>query len=290
MKNFSHRHRRSRKGKMPPLSCLDWALYFLCLILAVALLCAVLLGKDMLVRFLWFHNPVVIASTSPLEELGPIPIMAVLTLGLFIPPLAGMMNRIPIFGNPKISYGESPWDDTYPIFWRKKPKKRSFYLLPPVLRNYRVVMVLVCFFIFVIFSCFSGLFTRDSLENSPDACLVHYNFMNRPSAAYAMDDVVSLTISSDWINSRYSGQQWGYTATLRTVDGRRFHFISLTDRSPYLANSQDAMLELLLEIKTALPPEAVTIEGAGDVNSILDTMGREQSLLLELFDVPHTFG
>ena len=79
---------------------------------------------------------------------------------------------------------------------------------------------------------------------------------------------------------------WGYTATFETKDNRTFHFVSLSDYSPYLEDSQAAALELLVDIKNTLPPADVTIEGNEDVNKILETMGFENIRLLELFDAP----
>ncbi len=282
MENHDHYKEWGNK-KMPPLSLLDKAIYFICLFVVVAFICAMLIYKTWLLLFIRFRDPDVIACASSVAEIGTIPILAVLTLSGFMLYLYGLKNQIPIFGNPAIRYGEPPWEGVYPIFWRNKPKKRRF-CLPPVLRDSRTIVVLVGFFLCSIFFCFVGLFTRDSLENDPDACLVHYNFLNQRSAVYTVDDIAALTIASDWIQR--DEDLWGYTATFRTKDEHTFHFVSLSDYSPYLEDSQTAALELLVGIKNALPPEAVTIEGKEDVDKILETMGFENILLLELFDAP----
>ena len=244
--------------------------------------------QERLWTYIRFQDSTVIACAVGASEILAFPLLATIVFpyGIFI--VYYWSKRTPILGKTGISYGQYPWDDSYPLFWGGRPKRER------TAGDIGMRKLLLKLFLFILILGLvlypASLFVRDSLESDPDACLVHYNFMNRRSAVYAVDDVASLTIASDWIDDDYAGLQWGYTATLHTEDGQRFHFTSLSDRSPYLANSQDAMLEILLEIKAALPPDAVTIEGKEDVDSILGTMGPEHYLLLELFDVPYTFG
>ena len=115
---------RDIERKTPPLSLLDKAYFTLSVFCLVGFMCAVLLWKTQLVLFIRFQNPSVIASTSGGAEIGTIPILAVLTLSGFLLYLRGWKNQIPIFGNREIQYGEPPWNDTYPLFWRNKPKKK----------------------------------------------------------------------------------------------------------------------------------------------------------------------
>ena len=278
--------------KTPPLSLLDAFIYLALIGIWLFIAFRLLDMQYALWEQIRFPNRYILAVNPYPGELAAVPLMFVVGIGPFCLLLTGLMTQRPIFGNPKIQYGDMPWKrNLYPLFGAIRPvKKRA---KPHSRRKIlsRVVSVFLAAAV-MLFGYTVGIFCRDSLFAEGAICLIRYDSLNQAAETYSVMDIASMTIKSvSQTPSEGRGQrEWGYAVEFQTEDGKGFSFSSTARSNPFLTDTfHTAMLERLLEIKAVLPPDAVRIEGKDDVQFILEAIGYENYLLLDLFDVPYVF-
>ena len=279
--------------KTPPLSLPDVLIYLVLIGIWLFIAFRFLDVQDILWEQVRFPDASVLAVNPQLSEIGVFPLWIAVGLCPFVFLLSNLYKQTPIFGNSKIQYGEMPWKkNIYPLFWKDKPAKERTKKRSAGAKLFLALKVFVV--AAVILFCYTiGLFCRDSLVSGQENILLRYDSLNREAQAYSVEDIASMTVQSDSIKEE-NGQgrtDWSYAVEFLTRDGARFSFTSLSNLNPHLGtNKHTATLEILLDIKHALSPGAVTITGAAHVEQIMYNLSLdfgERELLLDLFGIPY---
>ena len=268
------KYKKKKKDRNPPLSVLDKSIYTAAICLSGLLgflLCWIYLFH--LRTPLAFSRPDVIAvhmHASMLLCLPFIMFFPVSGIAFFADKLT---EKKPIFGNPKIQYGQSPWaKDCFPLFSRRKKEK-----LTPRKKEFRKNMLRVGWFfltaglVLTLAIASLSLFGNDYLRN--DNSVVCYNVFNRQSGkTYYNKDFYRLTLSTS--SSRH--RSWNYFMSIEMNDGKVFSF---ADND---FGKREDPLKKMLEIRNFFPLDNVTVSGAENVDKIADErkMNDEQRQLL----------
>lgn len=109
------------KGFNPPLTFVDKLIYFLFLIVFLAISFSPLVIATLIQRELTFSDPSAIAFTTTGGLWWVFPLSFYLLITTFALFICGFERRIPLLGNPELRYGEPPFKkNIYPLFKRKQ--------------------------------------------------------------------------------------------------------------------------------------------------------------------------
>jgi len=253
----------------PPLTVLDISIYAVALILTAALLFGLAIGGSILLHHIAFSDPGAVAYFSGAGTLLALPFGFAMMFFTFVPILFGLSNKRPIFGNPKIRYGEPPFrEDCIPLIRRKKhhiadrPSHKSF-------RRFIVILCVIVLFISAVPLPFS-LYNRTALYS--DNSIKKFNIINQATKIYTPDDFESITISAKYVpyGGRYvTKYRWESITDIEMSDGNDIQF-SIDDFNFRIPDAKDVYLDKMLELKSILPADAITIEGAENVEKVAD--------------------
>ena len=259
-----------KKPKAPPLSKLDKWIYNIGYIIICSVSILLFVPFYMILEKIRFSDPMVIASAERATLLWLLPLWLYLFLSVFIVWTNLHQTAQPIFGNPNVVYGQSPWQHLYPIFG-KVHKKRE---LRPSHQKYRrqcilywLIGLLVCLFL-----AFFGLFGRTSLMQNGDITV--YSVFNQEKRNYSIRDVSELEIEAGKKSSGKAGTTWSVWLTFEMTDGKRYSFTS--------------SLENMLQIKSLIDEHKIIIQGVENLDKVIDDQDytpEELELLYELFEV-----
>jgi hypothetical protein len=282
MGKCSKKHKKKR-GRMPPLSFFDKAIYWSGLVL----LFCMGLGSAFLIEFttdaIAFRDATVIAYNNDLSIYLVLPAVLYGFISAMIYLLCALDNKQPLFGNRGVRYGQDPWDkECFPLFDPRRkmvPVKESEQAFRRKYRRLWAVGMILCLMLVPL-----GLFGRDCLTENHS--IVSYNGLNvKASETYTEDDFSELTIRAEHVSQRYGSGYWKYEIKIEMIDGTSFRF-SNRDFDVNLPDAKERILKKMLEIKALFPAESVKIVGADKLEKVVDylNLNEEQvEMLRELF-------
>ena len=193
--------------------------------------------------------------------------------------IVSLQNKIPIFGNKKVRYGEHPWNkDLFPLF----DKRRKHVYISPSKRTYKrkwISLWCVGLIITILFIPFS-LFGRECLMK--DNSIVTYSMFNTVKDNTYTSQYTELQIKTVHVSGRYTADYWQYQITLKTVDDKKFVF-SNRDFDWRQDGAKDRALDTMLEIKALFPSSAITVSGEEDLEKVLEDCGMNDSQAQKLY-------
>lgn len=273
-KNKKH---SKHKGFNPPLTFVDKLIYFLFLIVFLAISFLPITIPISIQKHLTFSDPSAVAfmTTGGLWWTFPLSFyLLITTIVLFA---CGFERKIPLFGNPNLRYGEPPFKkNIYPLFKRKhyvleqKSKKKVWY------KNFIVawcVVLLVLLSIFPLGICGRRvLFDNSSIKT--------YNSFNSVKTSYSSEDYNHLTLDTYFSSSRYGAGRWFYNAEIKTKDGKKLSFRNYVS---------EKAIDEFIEIKESLNADQITIKRAHNLEKVIEDNNlsdSESKKLYELFSTP----
>ena len=273
-KNKKH---SKHKGFNPPLTFVDKLIYFLFLIVFLAISFLPITIPISIQKHLTFSDPSAVAfmTTGGLWWTFPLSFyLLITTIVLFA---CGFERKIPLFGNPNLRYGEPPFKkNIYPLFKRKhyvleqKSKKKVWY------KNFIVawcVVLLVLLSIFPLGICGRRvLFDNSSIKT--------YNSFNSVKTSYSSEDYNHLTLDTYFSSSRYGAGRWFYNAEIKTKDGKKLSFRNYVS---------EKAIDEFIEIKESLNADQITIKRAHNLDKVIEDNNlsdSESKKLYELFSTP----
>ena len=273
-KNKKH---SKHKGYNPPLTFVDKLIYFLFLIVFLAISFLPITIPISIQKHLTFSDPSAVAfmTTGGLWWTFPLSFyLLITTIVLFA---CGFERKIPLFGNPNLRYGEPPFKkNTYPLFKRKhyvleqKSKKKVWY------KNFIVAWCVVFLVLLSIFPL--GICGRRVLFDN--SSIKTYNSFNSVKTSYSSEDYNHLTLDTYFSSSRYGAGRWVYNAEIKTNDGKKISFRNYVS---------EKAIDEFIEIKESLDPNQITIKRAHNLEKVIkdNKLTESQSeKLYELFSTP----
>ena len=273
-KNKKH---SKHKGYNPPLTFVDKLIYFLFLIVFLAISFLPITIPISIQKHLTFSDPSAVAfmTTGGLWWTFPLSFyLLITTIVLFA---CGFERKIPLFGNPNLRYGEPPFKkNIYPLFKRKhyvleqKSKKKVWY------KNFIVAWCVVFLVLLSIFPL--GICGRRVLFDN--SSIKTYNSFNSVKTSYSSEDYNHLTLDTYFSSSRYGAGRWVYNAEIKTKDGKKISFRNYVS---------EKAIDEFIEIKESLDPNQITIKRAHNLEKVIKdnklTESRSEKLY-ELFSTP----
>ena len=271
------KRKQKHKGYNPPLTLLDKFLYALYFILFVAIAISPFMIAIVIQKNLTFSDPRAIAFESTGSLWWTFPISLFLVISVVVLGICGIENKIPLFGNPKLRYGEPPFKkNIYPIFRRKQYVKESKSNKTPW---YKGLIISWCV-VFLVLSCLYPLGVCGRRVLFDDSTVTIYSGLNAEKITYSIEDFDHLTIRTYISISRYGSGRWVYHVEIQTTDGKNLSFKNKV--------SENA-IDQFVSIKKLLDPEQITISGAHNLDKVIkDNKFNESEAdkLTELFSTP----
>lgn len=275
--------RKKNKTQRPPLTLLDKSIYWIGFFLSFLFSLLLIYCFEDITNMIAFRDPAVVAFNSHLSFLFAAPVVLYFECSFAIIILIALDGRIPIFGNPKIQYGEVPWaKDCFPLF---DSRRKKIYTRPSHKRFRRDMMILwsVGLILCSMIAPFA-FFGRDCLTH--DNSIISYSILNqKESAQYTPEDYSHLNIYAKHVSGHRTADYWEYGITVLMKNGKSFTF-SNRDFDWREQNNQEICLNSMLDIKEFFEPDEITIEGKCDIAKVIDYIGlndKQTQLLQELF-------
>lgn len=265
------------KGYTPPLTILDKFLYFLFLIFFSAVSISPIIISTSVQKNLTFSSPSAVAFVSTGGLWWAFPLSFYLIITTFVLFAVGYEQRIPLFGNAKLKYGEPPFKkEIYPIFRHKeyildKSRKRKLWCKGIIIAWCIIFLVLLCIFPLAL----SG---RKVLFD--DSTVIVYSCLNREKIRYTIDDFDHITIDAYRSYSRYGSSRWVYAFTIRTTDGKETYFRNVLS---------EKAIDEFIEIKEQLEIDKITIKRSYNLENVIRQYDPDDLFvekLYELFSTP----
>ena len=257
---------KTKRRRTPPLSFLDKTIYITAFILGTAFSIFIFVAYMGLVESIAFNDPGAVAYYPGAGMLLCLPLLCFI-MGLALAPSAiGLDNKRPLFGNPKIKYGEHPYrEDCYPLFSKKKYHVNE----RPVNKRMRLFTVVLLCIIFLISAALFpfSLYNRTVLYSNNS--IKKFNVINEVTKVYTEDDFESLTISARRVTHGKGDSRWESLIDIELSDGEDIQF-SIDDFDLRTPEGKDVYLEKMLELKSILPAGKITIEGAENVEKVAE--------------------
>lgn len=283
-KRSGAKKKKNRYLLKPPLTVLDIVIYSIGLILSAVLLFGLIINAELLSHRIAFSDPGAVAYFSGAGTLLALPFFLVMILVTFAPIIHALSEKRPIFGNPKIRYGEPPFHkDCIPLIRGKY--KKHFTADRPSHKKFRRFLAIICvitLFISMIPLPFS-LYNRTALYS--DGSIKKFNIINQVTKSYTADDFEGITVSAKYV--AYGGQyatkyRWESMIDIETADGKSITF-SIDEFNLSIPEGKDIYLETMLHLKSLFPSDKITITGRSDVGKVADewNMTDEQIKKLE---------
>lgn len=288
-----------KKGKMrsktkigvrkPPLSAIDWFIYIMGFSLALIVGVVVFPFGFWLNDLVVFHDPTLVAVTKDaLDLLLLIPGMGWLFLAF------GFLGRQfsakqPIFGNPNITYGAFPWKkDLFPLFgpYSKQRSPKPLTHQERQKRKERLVTAGLCGALWLLCLAYGGA-TGACLRDDMSVTVFqvsHSGFQH----VYTREEFEALELSVHYHSGGKSSRgYWDLSVEIEMEDGVCRSFCT----NDFDRNDPDryaVVLETLTKLKGLFPAGAVSIEGEGKIDHIIEKYeydATQARMLRELFEV-----
>lgn len=213
--------KKRKRAQSPPLWIGDKILYIISAVLIFALFSALAMLPSYLRQKAVEADPSMLAYNGSGAALLVIPFFLYAFLSLILFTAISWSDKVPLLGNPKVSYGQHPWKkDVYPLL-RKKPA--SFYEHPSHRNTRHIILILwAAVLIFTIFlGCFS-IYGRYCLRD--DLHIVFYNWRNHQTREeYTPADLESISLEND-VRYGKGGKRFYLYFTVTMHDGQKFSF------------------------------------------------------------------
>ena len=273
-KNKKH---SKHKGYNPPLTFVDKLIYFLFLIVFLAISFLPITIPLSIQKHLTFSDPSAVAFMTMGGLWWTFPLSFYLLITTIVLFACGFEYKIPLFGNPNLRYGEPPFKkNIYPLFKRKhyvleqKSKKKVWY------KNFILAWCVVFLVLLSIFPL--GICGRRVLFDN--SSIKTYNSFNSVKTSYSSEDYNHLTLDAYFSQSRYGSDTWVYMVVLKTNDGKNLSFRNkLSERA----------IDEFIEIKKSLNADQITIKRAHNLEKVIEDNNlsdSESKKLYELFSTP----
>ena len=270
--------KRKSQHRRPSLSILDKTIYWVALFLSFIAVLLSIYALDDVRSWIAFRDPAVIAHAEHASALFALFLTLYAEISLLTSLMVALEEKKAIFGNPKVHYGQEPWDkDYYPLLDRRR---HSVPIPPSEQRLRRKILSLWCAGLLLCLSLAPfSFFGRNCLHT--DNSIVSYNAVNRVSATYSQKDFSRLTIQTRYISSYRTSSYWVYEMEIEMYDGQQFSF-SNQDFDWRDGNRNDISLDKMLEVKALFLPDAITYKGAENVDKVAEDRGLNESQIRQL--------
>ena len=266
-----------RKRYNPPLTFVDKFIYILFLVVFIAISFSLIIIPLYIQKRLTFSDPSAVAfmTTGGLWWTFPLSFyLLITTIVLFA---CGFDQKIPLFGNPNLRYGEPPFKKSiYPIFRRKqyiqnnKGKGKVWYKS----------FIGAWFVVFLVFLCIYPLGICGRRVLYDDSTIKTYNSFNSVKTTYSSKDYYHLTLDAFFSQARYGAGRWVTTAEIKTKENKKIYFRN---------NLSERAMDEFIEIKESLDPDQITIKRAHNLENVIEDNNlsdSESKKLYELFSTP----
>lgn len=274
--------RKIKKPKPPPLSVTDGTLYLLFFLLCFAWMVSS--------YFVYHHFQAMIAGADSGARMWNnykaawgwmvFPVVSAIA-GAFV---FAIWYPTPLFGNPKVRYGQYPYHEYAPLFSRTLPLREHRPEL--FAQKRRQTLLALAAFALALLLGLPGLCQRDVLME--DGTIAHYDVLNRCSEAVLPADIRSVTFATRHRELSKSGTYWDFYVT---ANGYFFN------SDNFIGDDADG-LRYLLQFRNDMERRGVPIQFASDdpathlsVRELLPMVAadlgydsEETALLYELFD------
>lgn len=272
-----NKNRKKHKGYNPPLTFLDKFLYSLFLIVFFAISISPIIIATIIQKNLTFKDPTAVAFEATGALWWTLPISLYLVITVLVLGFCGLEYRIPLFGNPKLRYGEPPFKkNIYPLFKRKR------YVTEPKSNKkpwYKGLIITWCVVFFVLVCLYPlGICGRRVLFE--DSTVTIYNSFNAEIITYSTEDFDHLTLRTHINSSRHGISRWVYNVEIQTTSGKKLSFDNKV--------SENAIDQFIC-IKNLLDSDQITISGAHNLDKVIKDNkfdDSEAEKLIELFSTP----
>ena len=274
--------RKIKKPKPPPLSVTDGALYLLFFLLCFAWMVSS--------YFVYHHFQAMIAGADSGARMWNnyktewgwmvFPVCSAMA-GAFI---FAIWYPTPLFGNPKVRYGQYPYHEYAPLFSRTLPLREH----QPELfaHKRRQTLIALAAFVLALLLGLPGLCPRDVLME--DGSIAHHDTLNRCTETVLPDDIRSVTFTTRHRELSKSGTYWDFYVA---ANGYVFN------SGNFIGADADG-LRFLLQFRKDMERRGVPIQFASDdpdthlsprellpmIAADLGYDSEETALLYELFD------
>ena len=272
-----NKRKKKHKGYAPPLTFLDKLLYVLFLILFCAISISPLIIATIIQNKLTFKDPSAVAFGSTGSLFWTFPISLFLLITVLVLGICGLENKIPLFGNPRLQYGEPPFKkNIYPIFKRKqyvtdaKTNKKTWYK----------GLIIMWSIIFLVLACLYPLGICGRRVLFEDSTIKTYNSFNSVKRTYSTEDYDHFTLDTYISRSRYGAGRWVYKVEIKTNDGKKISFRNYVS---------EKAIDEFIEIKESLNHDQITIKRAHNLEKVIENNNFDSTTsdkLRELFSTP----
>lgn len=261
---------KKRKPGIPPLSFLDKCIYGLAFLLIILIAGCFILFHSKIALLIAKSNPATVAFSSHPTNFFILPAFCYVFISALVFTLCKRIEKKPIFGNGKITYGQEPWNKNYyPLF---SPERKNRYVRPSHKKFQRkcIIVWLVGLVITLLLFPF-GLFGRTCLLQNNS--IVEYNMFNNAVMEYTTENFEELTLQTNYVTLYRGGSYWEYVMTIEMDNGKKFSF----SNGDFITDSNEDKLEKMMEIKSFFPNDRITIKGESNVDKVADVIGLSDS-------------
>lgn len=265
-----------RKHVMPTLSMVDKFVYWLVLLVLIAIYIGYWVLVGQLRRFIAFSDEMVVASSSGAGFLWSFVswiLFLAVTYGLWL--LSYHVLRQPLFGLRNYEYKRQ---QLYPLFMRNRPKVP----VNPRKKKERVLILGILLASIIFFPM--SLCGRNSLHN--DGGITCYNMFNQQVDRCSVEQITSVQIETyRYKSGRWGRWNWGVRMRFTTCSGETYLF----EHSEFYNNASTKnadWLNAMLHLKERFDPSIVAYAGQEDLRMVIEDQElsiSERALINELF-------
>ena len=253
--------KKKRRAKMPALSKLDKAIYFILFLTAIVLIYAILGAALFIARKIAFADVDVIAFREHAGILWILPLLLTLLVLLGVA-IDGTYNaKLPIFGRRDITYGPPKWADHYPLFQKGRSQKA---LRPTEEKRRRIGAALLSVWLGLCVAVTPlAMYGRDCLYR--DGSIRIYNMWNVETTRYRADDMQSVTFETYHDNG-----QWMPAVTVELHNGKSYWF----SYGDFRGNASET-LACMEQLRSAAPKHVLRYDGTDRLDAVIEDLDIE---------------
>lgn len=260
------RKAKKRLHQMPPLSFVDKSIYWLILLVLLALYFLLSFGTLFLRHKIAFQDEMVIACEDNISFLWFLVPWMTFMLMTFITWYDLYQRRKPIFGIRNFKYGPPAWPKEYPLFMKNKP---YVYVSEQKKKARKKIVVLLLAVLLISFIPYPwSLYGRDCLHSNGN--IVQYNMFNGKAYEFRSGDIDTVEIEAYRYRTGRSGvkKHWGVRITLTTDNGKEYIFCHSDFRDNTAADIR-YWLSAMLQVKNRYDPSIIIYSGIENLEKVV---------------------
>lgn len=270
------------KRPMPKLGWKDHLIYLTVIVLTLAVALTGIFFTSVIRDCIAFSDASVVAITVGEGNIHSI-WLSIWCLLVFIPLLGFYSKKIPIFGNPGVSYGPPQHPSIYPIFMKNKPQPRVEPKVKKRKQKYRRILTVVLVSTFLICASLFPLSVCGRSVLQEDGTILVYDEHNDLTNRYTTEniDFVLLDTYLSGGSGRASGHYWHINFEVHMKDAESYRF------APHCFEGSDLQqLQTMLYMKEQVFGGLCVISSTENLHRVIDDQNynaEESALVYQLF-------